>query len=269
MIWPRSARRPLPIDLRAWDRLQAELPYLRGLASSEADRMRELIAGFLSTKTFSGAHGLALNDDMRMTIAAQACLPVLHIGLGHYQDFVEIVVYPSAFAVSRRVTDGDGLVHEFEDVLAGEAMDGGPVVLSWDDVTGGDPASTANVVIHEFAHKLDMADGIADGCPPMSGAAAARWRDALHAAYDDFTAELDRIEAAIPRHVDPESEAADRWYGRLALDSYAATDEAEFFAVATEAFFVEPDVLADRFPELHRCFVAYFGQDPRTRLAPD
>ena len=266
MIWPRSARRLLPIDLPAWARLQAELPYLRGLAPAEADRLRGLIAGFLSGKTFSGAHALVPDDAMRLTIAAQACLPVLHIGLGHYQDFVEIVVYPSAFAVKRRITDEDGLVHEFEDVLAGEAMDGGPVVLSWDDVAGGEPGSTANVVIHEFAHKLDMADGVADGCPPMPGAALARWRDALHAAYDDFTGELDQVEASIPRHVDPESEAAERWYGRLALDPYAATDEAEFFAVAAEAFFVEPDVLADRFPELYRCFVGYFMQDPQARL---
>jgi Mlc titration factor MtfA (ptsG expression regulator) len=266
MIWSRSARL-LPIDLPAWERLQADLPYLRGMAPAEAQRMRELIAAFLSSKTFSGAQGLEPDDAMRLTIAAQACLPVLHLGLEPYEDFVEIVVYPSAFAVQRRVTDDDGLVHEFEDVLAGEAMDGGPVVLSWDDVAGTDLDPGTNVVIHEFAHKLDMADGLADGCPPMPAGALARWRDVLLAAYDAFVDELDALEDAIPADVDPESDAAQAWYGRLALDPYAATDEAEFFAVAAETFFVEPQVLAGRFPALFGCFVGYFRQDPRHRQA--
>jgi Mlc titration factor MtfA (ptsG expression regulator) len=267
VIWSRSTRL-LPIDLPAWERLQAALPYLRGLSPTEAQRMRELIAGFLSCKTFSGTHDLEPDDTMRLTIAAQACLPVLHLGLGPYEDFVEIVIYPSAFAVRRRVTDEDGLVHEFDDVLAGEAMDGGPVVLSWDDIAGSGMPPGTNVVIHEFAHKLDLADGIADGCPPMpSGPLARRWRDVLHAAYDDFVADLDAVEASIPGDVDPESKEADDWYGQLALDPYAATDEAEFFAVAAEAFFVEPEVLADRFPALFGAFVGYFRQDPRGRSA--
>jgi MtfA peptidase len=227
--------------------------------------MRTLIAGFLSSKTFSGAHGLEPDDAMRLTIAAQACLPVLHIGLDPYDDFVEIVVYPSAFAVRRKVTDDDGLVHEYDDVLAGEAMDGGPVVLSWDDVAGPGRAPAANVVIHEFAHKLDMADGDADGCPPMPRAARARWLETLHAAYDDFVDALDALEAALPADVDPESEAADAWYATLPLDPYAATDEAEFFAVAAEAFFVEPDRFECAFPDLFVQFVMYFGFDPRPR----
>jgi Mlc titration factor MtfA (ptsG expression regulator) len=265
MIWPLGPRRPLPIDPSAWLRLCDALPFVRGLPDADALRMRELIAGFLSTKTFSGAHGLAVDDDMRLVIAAQACLPVLRHGLAPYGDFVEIVVYPSAFAVSRRITDDDGLVHEFDDVLSGEAMDGGPVVLAWDDAAGADPDTGGNVVIHEFVHKLDMADGVADGCPPMPGALRARFRDALERAYDGFVAQLDDIEAAIPRHVDPESEAADAYYRRLPLDPYAATDEAEFFAVAAEAFFVTPGSLRDAFGPLFEVFVAYFGQDPSAR----
>jgi MtfA peptidase len=262
MIWPLGPRRTLAIDASAWQGLVESLPYLRGLDDAQVARMRALIADFLSSKTFSGAHGLEPDDAMRLTIAAQACLPVLHIGLAPYDDFVEIVVYPSAFAVRRKVTDDDGLVHEYDDVLAGEAMDGGPVVLSWDDVAGPGRAPAANVVIHEFAHKLDMADGDADGCPPMPRAARARWLDALHAAYDTFVDALDALEAALPDDVDPESEAADAWYADLPLDPYAATDEAEFFAVSAEAFFVEPHTLAQAFPDLYRRFVEYFGRDP-------
>lgn len=265
MIWPLAARRrrALPIDDDAWRRLLDGQPWLRGLADADARRLRELIAGFLSAKTFSGTHGLVPDDAMRLTIAAQACLPVLRFGLAPYDDFVEIVVYPSAFAVRRRITDDDGLVHEFDDVLAGEAMDGGPVVLSWEDVAGADRPSATNVVIHEFVHKLDMADGDADGCPPMPQAARARWREALERAYDDFVDELEALEARLPADIDPDSEAADAWYATLPLDPYAATDEAEFFAVAAEAFFIEPGALHEAYPELFDRFVEYFGRDPR------
>jgi Mlc titration factor MtfA (ptsG expression regulator) len=265
MIWPLGPRRRLEIDADAFTRLQADLPYLRGLSAGEADRLRTLIAQFLSTKSFSGAHGLEPDDTMRLTIAAQACLPVLHLGLAPYDDFVEIVIHPTAFEVRRQVVDDDGLVHEFDDVLAGEAMDGGPVVLSWGDISGAERDPTGNVVIHEFVHKLDMADGEADGCPPMPALRREPWRATLEAAYDDFVAEVEAVEAAIPRHVDPESEAADRWYGRLPLDPYAATDEAEFFAVAAEAFFVEPETLAASMPALFDLFRAYFRQDTLAR----
>jgi len=263
MIWPLGgSRRPLSIDLSTWHRLQQRLPCLARLDETDADRLRALIAEFLSTKTFSGAHGIEPDDDMRVTIAAQACLPVLRHGLTHYRDFVEIVVYPSAFAVQRKVTDEDGLVHEYEDVLAGEAMDGGPVVLSWDDVAGPQRDASVNVVIHEFAHKLDLADGVADGCPPMPAAQRSRWLQALNEAYDGFCDTLDAVEADIPPDLDPESEAADPYFSVLPLDLYAATDEAEFFAVAAEAFFVDPHRLRAAFGSLYRCFVEYFGQDP-------
>ena len=270
MIWPLGPRRRLAIDDDAWRRLLDDVPMLHRLAEADAARLRELIAAFLSTKTFSGAHGLEPDDAMRMSIAAQACLPVLRRGLAAYDDVVEIVVYPSAFAVRRRIHDDDGVTHEFDDVLAGEAMDGGPVVLSWDDVAGNGQAPGANVVIHEFVHKLDMADGEADGCPPMPASRRAAWRATLEAAFDGFVDALEAIEDALPADLDPESEAADAWYARLPLDPYAATDEAEFFAVAAEAFFVEPDHFEAAFPDLFGHFVAYFGLDPRPRATtPD
>jgi Mlc titration factor MtfA (ptsG expression regulator) len=273
MIWPRKARRELTVDLPVWERLQADWPCLRGLSDAESDLMRELIAGFLTSKTVSGAQGLAPDDDMRLAIAAQACLPILHLGLAHYDDFVEIVVHPGAFLVQRQHTDEDGLVHEFDDVLAGEAMEGGPVVLSWDDIRpqtahhDAPDQSMSNIVIHEFVHKLDMADGQANGCPPMPASLRPRWETTLFEAFDDFCRQLDAIEVAIPGDIDPDSEAADAWYARLPLDPYAATDEAEFFAVAAEAFFVSPISFQRSYPNLYKCFSAYFRQDPVARVS--
>lgn len=265
MIWPFGYRRPLPIDLASWRWLESELPYLRSLGELEQSGLRGLIAAFLSSKTFSGMHGVEPDDSMRLTIAAQACLPILHLGLAPYRDFVEIVVYPSAFRVRRIVPDADGLVHEFDDVLAGEAMDGGPVVLSWDEIAGEDRDPNANVVIHEFVHKIDLADGDADGCPPLPPSRRDTWREVLESAYDQFVDAVERVEASIPPHIDPESREADPWYATLPLDAYAATDEAEFFAVAAECFFVDPSTLANAFPDLYGQFAGYFRQDPLAR----
>ena len=262
MIWPLKPRRPPPLDPLAWNRLLEALPYLRDMSDDEADAMRALVAEFVAAKTLTGTHGLVPDDAMRIAVAAQACLPVLRLGLAPYADFVEIVVYPSAFRVQRRVVDEDGLVHEYADDLVGEAMDGGPVVLSWDVVFEPGAPRPGNVVIHEFAHKLDMADGDADGCPPMPASRRDAWRDLLGRAFDRFRDQVERAEARIPADVDPESPEADRWYDGLPLDPYAATDEAEFFAVACESFFVDPARFATAFPALRAAFVAYFRTDP-------
>jgi hypothetical protein len=270
MIWRIARRRPLPVDPNVWSSVVGRLPFLAGLEPHDDHRLRELVAAFLTAKTFTGAAGLTVDDDMRILVAAQACLPVLNLGLGHYDDFVEIVMYPSAFAVRRQVADDEGLVHEFDDVLSGEAMDGGPVVLAWDDADGQRAADRTNVVIHEFVHKLDLADGLADGCPPMPARHRAAWTDTLGAAYDRFVAAVEAVERRIPRHVDPESPDADRFFDDLPLDPYAATDEVEFFAVAAESFFVDPHRLgsAAAFPDLYAMLSTYFRQDPLRRLSP-
>jgi MtfA peptidase len=261
--WPVGSRR-LPIELPVWQRLVERLPFLDGFDEESQQRFRERVAEFLTAKTISGAAGLEVDDEMRLSIAAQACLPILNRSLALYDTFSEIIVYPAAFQVRRAVTDDAGVVHESDEVLSGEAMHGGPVVLSWEDVEPHDAMS--NVVIHEFAHKLDMADGVADGVPPMPTPLMRRWQPALERSYDDFVDALDALEAAIPPYVDPESPAADRYYAQLALDPYAATDPSEFFAVAAEAFFVDPERLASTFPEFYRCMAEYFGTDPMQRL---
>jgi hypothetical protein len=202
---------------------------------------------------------------MQVRIAAQACLPVLNLGLGGYRGWTSIVVYPDEFLEPRHITDDAGVVHEYVEPIAGEAWDGGPLLLSWADAQ--QTTEGYNVVIHEFTHKLDMANGEADGLPPFdrrlhAGLDAEHWRRVLDDAFERMNAELDLIESEMPHDVDPESPAADEYYTRLPLDAYAATDPGEFFAVSSEAFFVAPKRLHDAFPEWYGLLARFFLQDP-------
>ncbi|MFN9209464.1 MAG: zinc-dependent peptidase, partial [Betaproteobacteria bacterium] len=222
-------------------------------------------------KEMSGAVGLELTASFQVNVAMQACLPILNLGLEWYQGWVGVIVYPSEFVVQRRIVDHDSVVHEFEDALAGEAWDGGPVLLSWDDAQApsGDGYGTS-VVIHEFTHKLDMLNGEPNGQPPFdarlhAGLSRRAWQAALEEAFERFNAELDLIEAEIPADLDPESADADRYFAALPLDPYAAQEEAEFFAVSSEAFFVAPARLRDAFPEWYALLARFFRQDPLAR----
>jgi len=253
---------PPPIDDAAWRRISGRLPFLAHLDDSERRQLKANCEAFIAEKQFSGAAGFAVDDDVRISIAIQACLPTLHLALRAYRDFVEIVVYPDRFVAPRKQVDEAGVVHEFDDELVGEAMDGGPVVLSWPDADPNGQHAGYNVVIHEFAHKLDLLDGGADGTPPLPAGMRARWTRTMTDAWDDFCARLDALEASIPRHIDPESEAGSAWYDRLPLDPYAATDPGEFFAVASEHFFTAPLPLRRAYPALYELFRDYFRQDP-------
>lgn len=263
MNWLWNRRRILTIDNQVWPKLSADLPLLAAMPPGDTALLRERMAQFLSQVTVSGVQDLLVTDAMRLQVAAQACLPILQLGLGAYDAFSEVVLYPDRFKVRRRIDGPDGTVTEFEDALLGEAISGGPVVLSWADALvhpSHDPAT--NLVIHEFAHKLDLADGEADGCPPMSERQRSRWMETLLRAFDDFNWMIDRVEAAIPGDVDPESAQADPWYALLPLDPYAGTNPAEFFAVSTERFFVDPITLQAEFPALSAEYRQYFGLDP-------
>ncbi len=256
------------IDGALWQQTLAALPWLTHLDEPALHRLRELSAGFLAAKSVSGAAGFEVDERVRLAIALQACLPVLRLGLSAYDDFVEIVVYPDRFLVPRSQVDEAGVVHESTDELIGEAMQRGPVVLSWSDAdpTAGEQGS--NVVIHEFAHKIDMLNGEADGIPPLPRRERAGWTHEIEGAFESFCGMLERVEASIPRHVDPESPEGQAWYSRLPLDPYAATDVSEFFAVAAESFFVDPEPLAEVFPAFYRRLADYFGQDPLRRARP-
>lgn len=237
-------RRAIPEAL--WQHTLRHYPFLARRNADDAAELRRLSSLFLDAKEFSGAHGLQVSDAMAVAIAAQACLPVLKLGLQAYDGFVGIVVQPDEVQVRREVVDEHGVVHEYDDLLAGEAMAGGPVMLSWRDVleAGDTSAWGYNVVLHEFAHVLDMGDGQADGVPPLPSAAARRhWHRVLTQQFEDFS---DAVRARRGTVVDP----------------YGAESPDEFFAVASEAFFVTPHDLQAQMPALYILLASYYRQDP-------
>ncbi len=238
------ARRAIPE--RLWRLTLARYPFLAWRSGADLASLRELATLFLAAKEFSGAHGLVVDDEMAVAIAAQACLPVLELGLHWYDGFVGIVVHADTVVAQREVVDDDGVVHSFEEELSGEAMHGGPVMLSWRDVAqaGVSAIDGYNVVIHEFVHVLDMRDGHADGIPIQPDRAAhARWVQVLGAEYEHFCRRIDAGEDTL-------------------LDPYAAQAPEEFFAVASEAFFVAPLDLRRTHPPLYELLRDFFGQDP-------
>jgi len=261
------SRKSRTIPDHVWTQVLTNLPIVGHLADEDLVRLRALMTAFLAEKHISGAAGFEPDALSRASIAFQACLPALNLGLRAYADFVEVIVYPDQFVVPRRRTDEAGVVHEGLEVLAGEAMDGGPVVLSWADIAPGSHESGGNVTIHEFVHKIDLLDGEADGVPPLAAAKRRAWMRVLEDTYEAFCDALEQAEERIPRSVDPESAAADRYYAALPLDPYAATDPSEFFAVSGEAFFVAPVRLRDAYPVWYRTLCDFFGQDPASACA--
>jgi Mlc titration factor MtfA (ptsG expression regulator) len=266
-----GSRVAIPPDL--WDATLAELPFCTLLSGAERARLRELAEHLLADKEMAAADGLELTAAMQVSIAIQACLPILNLGLHWYRGWTSIVVYPTEFLVPRSITDDDGVVHEFIEPVSGEAWDGGPLVLSWDDAQrdSTEIGLAYNVVVHEFTHKLDMLNGEADGLPPFDRALhgaldATRWQQVLDDAYGRFCAELDLIEDEMPADVDPESEAALTYYLHLPLDPYAAQDEGEFFAVSSEQFFIDPARLHAAFPAWYDLLRQFFCQDPLARM---
>jgi Mlc titration factor MtfA (ptsG expression regulator) len=240
-----TAAKSPDIPQALWDAILAHHPFLAEHDAADLQQLRLLSAQFLGSKQFSGAHGLQITDEMALAIAAQACLPVLKLGLHWYDDFSGIVVHPDAMLARRELHDDTGVIHHYQEELSGEAMPGGPVTLSWRDVQAASIEDGYNVVIHEFVHKLDMRDGQADGCPPMpSRAMAQRWQTDMQAAYRDFKEALSM---------------ANRFGGPQPwLDPYAATDPAEFFAVSCEAYFVNRTRFGQEWPALLALFDAYF-----------
>jgi len=239
-------RRAIPESL--WQLTLARFPFLAWRSADDLARLRTLTALFLDQKEFTGAQGLQVDDSMAVAIAAQAVLPVLNRpeGLQLYSAFVGIVVHPDEVVAQREVMDDDGVVHRYTEPLSGEAMLGGPVMLSWPDVS--DAAESAewgyNVVIHEFAHVIDMVDGEADGVPPMADVPALQaWVDTIVPLFEQFCAAVDAGEDTL-------------------LDPYGASSLDEFFAVAAEAFFVAPKALRAEQPDLYGLLARYFLQDP-------
>ena len=247
-LFGRRAAAPRSVAAAQWERVEAGLPFLAALAPAERARLRTMALALIAQKEWHGAQGLKLTPDIQLSIALQACLPVLNLGLESYDGWVGIIVYPGDFVIPRRLVSDDGVVHEFDDEVAGEAWEGGPVLLSWFDC--GEAADGMNVVIHEFAHKLDMLNGPPDGLPPLhEGMSRQAWLDAFEPAYGDFCRRVDAGE--------------ETW-----IDPYAAEHPAEFFAVTSEVFFEAAALLRAEYPLVYEQLALFYRQDPAAGQPP-
>jgi hypothetical protein len=235
----------LPASSQAW--LEATLPWWNTLAPQECERLIVLVQEFLDKKQFEGSKGFEPTAEMRLIVAAHACLLILGLDLTWYRDVTSIIISPAPKPTSRPRHLDSGVVSEDRVSLSGQAMLHGPVLISW-DVARNDvlhPERGHNVVLHEFAHKIDMLSGAASGEPPLSAELADRW----HHVMGDL---LGRLRT-----------------GTLSLiSSYGATNPAELMAVCTEAFFVIPHDLRRDYPELYDLFARFYRQDPAARARP-
>ncbi|MFP5382130.1 MAG: zinc-dependent peptidase [Gammaproteobacteria bacterium] len=253
MSWLRRWRREralrrhlLPYD----DFLQTvdALPILDGLADDELQRLCEQASLLIAGKAFSAAGGAEVDDELQRVIAVQACLLTLNLDETSYDGWSEIILYPEEFLRDREEVDEAGVVHHSRDILAGESWHGGPLVLSLADVGMSGQRDGFNVVLHEFAHKLDMLNGDANGFPPLHrGMDAAAWARDFGAAYENLCT---RVEAGEDTPIDP----------------YATYDPGEFFAVLTEAFFETPHVVHAEYPAIYAQLRGFYRQHPLARL---
>lgn len=242
-----AQRRAIPESL--WQLTLLRHPFLAERSAEDLAELRRLCGLFLSAKEFHGVNGFEVTDEVAVAVAAQACLPVLRLGLYWYDGFVGIVMHEGEVVARRRVEDEDGIVHEYDEELAGEAMEGGPLMLAWQSIAvSDDPAAFGadavfNVVIHEFAHVIDMRDGLADGVPPLDSADRDRWIDVIDAEWAHFRTRVDAGEDTL-------------------IDPYGAQAVEEFFAVAVEAFFVAPVAMRAQEPVMYGLLAGFFKQDP-------
>jgi len=233
-----------------WEKhIQNNLPYYQRLDKEEKKRLRGLIQIFIAEKDWSGCNGLELTDEIRVVIAAHACLMILELPNDYYRNVESILVYPSTILSPEsppgffeiRTAPVRGPMP-----ILGEAHLHGPVILVWDVVKRETrhPKKGHNVVYHEFAHKLDMLDGSADGAPPLTTPEEyRRWCEVCSKEYLEL---CNKVESGKP----------------VFFDSYAATDEAEFFAVATEYFFSNPQCMKRNHPKLYQVLQGFYRQDP-------
>lgn len=232
----RRLLRHNPIPHHIWQNVTRQIVVLQGLDAVQMAHLRELTTWFLHSKSINGVQGLDVTLSMRVTVAVQACLLILNLGVDYFDNWVEVILYPGAFKVKHDQVDEFGLVHQDASALNGEAWLRGPVILSWAEVERDSYHSHPghNLVLHEFAHKLDGLNGVANGMPPLRrGMSRKRW-----------TADLSDAYAALQHDL-----ASSR---RACINPYAATNPAEFFAVLSEYFFTAPEVLKAVCPQAYR-----------------
>jgi len=241
---------PFPEQLRPV--LEKQVALYTHLTAEEREKLERLTLLFLNEKKFEGAGGLELTDEMQAVIAARASLLVLHrISLDDalYPGLDVVIVYPSAYQVPSARREG-GIVLDEQEVRLGESWTRGIVVLSWDAVRAGGASSVDghDVVLHELAHQLDAEDGAIDGAPELGSSRRYKaWASVLGADYAEL---VERVS-----------------HGRTSdIDSYGATNPAEFFAVVTEAFFERPERLSAQHPALYAELAGFFRFDPAARI---
>lgn len=240
----KVAEQPFPMD---WaDLMWSRIPICRRVPAATRDELQEHIKIFLDEKKFEGCEGLEITDEIRLTIAANACVLLLHRKTDYFPQMTTIFVYPTEFYVEVEEYT-DGVVNEFVEDRSGESWGRGPVVVSWKDVVlESTPDRPYNVVVHEFAHQLDMESGVADGAPTLeTDDQREEWVRVFTSAFTQLT-----------------NRVFGRERGRSIIDPYAAEDPAEFFAVAVECFFESPNRLRDEVPRVYGLLSTYFQQDP-------
>ncbi len=256
--WFRDRRRkkltqaPFP---STWeDIIRRNVAHYCMLEDDQRDHLRALVQVFIAEKHWEGAGGLELTDEIRVTIAAQACLLILGLPHNYYRNVMSIIVYPSTVIPPQRrlgFFENASAPLELEHPIIGQAFKQGPVIIIWDAALRGSrhPEFGHNVIYHEFAHKLDMLDGAADGTPPLHD--RGEYRDWVRTCSQEYLRLKHNVEKG----------------KKSFLSDYAATNEAEFFAVATEQFFDQPQLMMAHAPDLYRVLRAYYRQDPYRRVS--
>jgi len=231
-----------------WNQAFASLPLLAGYSIEEKGALKNLAILFLHRKVFEGADGLVVTQAMTLVIALQACIPILKMRIDVYDGWVSIIIYPAGFSPQREVVDEFGVRHTIRSNLAGEAWLRGPVVLAWNETAHAGVIDGHNLVIHEFAHKLDMQTGSANGFPALhSNMSSSIWFDVFTRDFENFQHRCKR-----KKHSD--------------IDCYGATSPAEFFAVLSEVFFERPDVIKKHYADVYTQLTLYYRQDPLSRF---
>ena len=243
----RLLRNPFPAHWRKM--LRTRVPLLGRLPAALQLQLKQRMQVFIAEKPFIGCAGLHISEEMRVVIAAQACLLTLNRSMDLYANVRQILVYPGAFLVNRSALDGAGVLSEQRQALSGESWSQGQVILSWQDTLEGaaDPRDGLNVVIHEFAHQLDQENGAPQGAPPPragdTGYNATRWKQVFQEAFSELRAQARAGHAGLLNH-------------------YGAQDAAEFFAVVSEVFFEQPGELQTQYPALYAELRGYYQLDP-------
>lgn len=252
LSWLRDRRRrqllaqPFPTEWLKY--LEANVSGYATLTEAEQGRLRDMLRVFISEKNWEGCGGLAMTDEIQVTIAAQACFLALAHDDFYFEKVKSILVYPHGYVAPEETANEAGIVDSTGSARLGEAHFRGPVVLSWSDALAGGKTHRdgKNLVFHEFAHQLDMLDGAADGTPPMPDGQLARWRDVMSLEYHRLIRDSEHHKATL-------------------LDDYGTTNEAEFFAVATECFFERSVQMQRRHPQLYEVLRDFYRQDPASR----